>query len=85
MYAMNISLFLIEPNFNKVCYVYLGQIPIEHIEIDESLESFIKIITPLLKENKEYCTIIKPDVFGIWIICEFVFSGQLVMLCNWRV
>jgi len=52
----------------------LGQIPVEHIEIDESLEGFIKIITPIFKENREYCTIIKPDIFGLyllWIICEF--------------
>ncbi len=52
----------------------IGQIPVEHIEMDESFEGFIKIITPLFKENKEYCTIIKPDVFGLyllWSICEF--------------
>ena len=52
----------------------LGQIPVEHIEIDESFEGFIKIIAPLLKENKEYCTIIKPDVVGLYllrIMCEF--------------
>lgn len=32
----------------------LGQIPVEHIEIDESFENFIKIITPLFKEDKKY-------------------------------
>jgi len=42
---------------------------VEHIEIDESFESFIKIITPIFKENKGYCTIIKPDVFGLYTCC----------------
>ena len=46
----------------------IGQIPVEHIEMDRSLEGFIKIITPILKENKEYCTIIKPDLFGLLVM-----------------
>ena len=43
----------------------VGQIQIEHIKINESFNEFIKIITPIFKENKGHCTIIKPDIFDV--------------------
>jgi hypothetical protein len=53
---------------------------VQHIEINESFESFIKIIMPIFKENKEYCTIIKPDVFGYTCCGLYANLEQLTLL-----